>query len=131
MKGGNDEDDGEDDDEDDDENVSDEDGKDAVTAAINTISITQVPMEGGNDEDDDEDDADDGDTDDALDDNAFTKITTIDNTTTTIITSITAATISLWSGTNKKRDVSTGPLARPFAHSLAPLTSLTPSLVGK
>ena len=29
---------------------------------------------------------------------------------------------ALWSGTNKKRDVSTGPLARPFAHSLAPLT---------
>ena len=29
---------------------------------------------------------------------------------------------ALWSGTNKNRDVSTGPLARPFAHSLAPLT---------
>ena len=28
----------------------------------------------------------------------------------------------LWSGTNKNRDVSTGPLARPFARSLAPLT---------
>ena len=27
-----------------------------------------------------------------------------------------------WSGTNKNRDVSTGPLARPFAYSLAPLT---------
>ena len=34
----------------------------------------------------------------------------------------------LWSGTNKNRDVSTGPLASPFACSL---TSLTPSLVGK
>ena len=32
------------------------------------------------------------------------------------------ATAALWSGTNKDRDVSTGPLARPFAHSLAPLT---------
>ena len=33
----------------------------------------------------------------------------------------------LWSGTNKNRDVSTGPLARPFARSLAPLTrSLAP-----
>ena len=32
-----------------------------------------------------------------------------------------------WSGTNKNRDVSTGPLARPFARSLAPLTrSLAP-----
>ena len=29
---------------------------------------------------------------------------------------------ALWSGTNKKRDVTTGPLARPFARSLAPLT---------
>ena len=29
---------------------------------------------------------------------------------------------ALWSGTNKNRDVSTGPLARPFAHSFAPLT---------
>ena len=29
---------------------------------------------------------------------------------------------ALWSGTNKNRDVSTGPLARPFARSLAPLT---------
>ena len=65
---------------------------------------------------------------------------------------------ALWSGTNKNRDVSTGPLARPFTRSLAPLTralapdcslrsrpplrslvrsfacsltSLTPSLVGK
>ena len=37
-----------------------------------------------------------------------------------------------WSGTNKNRDVSTGPLARPIARSLAPLTrSLTPSLMGK
>ena len=34
---------------------------------------------------------------------------------------------TLWSGTNKNRDVSTGPLARPFARSLAPLTrSLAP-----
>ena len=31
---------------------------------------------------------------------------------------------ALWSGTNKNRDVSNGPLARPFAHSLAPLTRL-------
>ena len=42
---------------------------------------------------------------------------------------------ALWSGTNKNRDVSTGPLARSFArtaHSFAcSLTSLTPSLVGK
>ena len=30
--------------------------------------------------------------------------------------------VALWSGTNKNRDVSTGPLARPFARSLAPLT---------
>ena len=29
---------------------------------------------------------------------------------------------ALWSGTNKERHVSTGPLARPFACSLAPLT---------
>ena len=29
---------------------------------------------------------------------------------------------ALWSGTNRNRDVSTGPLARPFARSLAPLT---------
>ena len=29
---------------------------------------------------------------------------------------------ALWSETNKNRDVSTGPLARPFARSLAPLT---------
>ena len=65
------------------------------------------------------------------------------------------ASIALWSGTNKNRDVSTGSLARPFAHSFALLTrslappcmlcsrtplcslvrslvtSLTPSLVGK
>ena len=34
---------------------------------------------------------------------------------------------SLWSGTNKNRDVSTGQLARPFARSPAPLTrSLAP-----
>ena len=32
---------------------------------------------------------------------------------------------ALWSGTNKNRDVSTGPLARPFARSLA---LLIPSL---
>ena len=33
----------------------------------------------------------------------------------------------LWSGINKNRDVSTGPLARPFARSLAPLPrSLAP-----
>ena len=30
----------------------------------------------------------------------------------------------LWSGTNKNRDISTGPLARPFPRSLAPLTRL-------
>ena len=35
--------------------------------------------------------------------------------------------IALWSGTNKNRDVSTGPLARSFAHSIEPLTrSLAP-----
>ena len=34
---------------------------------------------------------------------------------------------ALWSGINKNRDVSTEPLARPFARSLAPLTrSLAP-----
>ena len=34
---------------------------------------------------------------------------------------------ALWSGTNKNREISTGPLARPFAHLLAPLTrSLAP-----
>ena len=34
---------------------------------------------------------------------------------------------ALWSGTNKNRDASTGPLARPFARSLALLTrSLAP-----
>ena len=34
---------------------------------------------------------------------------------------------ALWSGTTKNQDVSTGPLARPFARSLAPLTrSLAP-----
>ena len=32
------------------------------------------------------------------------------------------AAAALWSGTNKNRDVNTGPLARPFARSLAPLT---------
>ena len=31
---------------------------------------------------------------------------------------------ALWSATNKNRDASTGPLTRPFAHSLAPLTRL-------
>ena len=31
---------------------------------------------------------------------------------------------ALWSGSTKNRDVSTGPLTRPFAHSLAPLTHL-------
>ena len=31
---------------------------------------------------------------------------------------------TLWSGTYKNRDVSTGPLARPFARLLAPLTRL-------
>ena len=37
--------------------------------------------------------------------------------------------IALWSGINKNQDVSTGPLARPFARSLAPLTrSLARSL---
>ena len=37
-----------------------------------------------------------------------------------------------WSGTNKNRDVSTWPLARPIARLLAQLTrSLTPSLMGK
>ena len=57
-------------------------------------------------------------------------------------------TTKLWSGTNKKTDWSTGPLARPFARSLVPLirslaahyllrsrarslTLLTPSLVGQ
>ena len=35
--------------------------------------------------------------------------------------------VALWSGTNKNRDLSTGPLARPFARSLPPLTrSLAP-----
>ena len=37
----------------------------------------------------------------------------------------------LWPRTNINPDLSTGPLARPFARSLAPLTSLSPSLVGK
>ena len=36
-----------------------------------------------------------------------------------------------WARSTKNPDVSTGPLARPFARSLAPLTSLTPSLVGQ
>ena len=41
---------------------------------------------------------------------------------------ISGATGALWSGTNRNRDVSTGPLARPFARSLAPLTrSLAPN----
>ena len=31
---------------------------------------------------------------------------------------------ALWSGTNKNRDVNTGPIARPFALSLTPLTRL-------
>ena len=31
---------------------------------------------------------------------------------------------ALWSGSTKNRDVSTGPLARPFSCSLAPLTRL-------
>ena len=31
---------------------------------------------------------------------------------------------ALWSGTNKNKDVSTRPLARPFARSLAPDCSL-------
>ena len=36
-------------------------------------------------------------------------------------------TTALWSGSAKNQDVSTGPLARPFACSLAPLTcSLAP-----
>ena len=35
--------------------------------------------------------------------------------------------VALWSGLNKNRDVSTGPIARPFPRSLAPLTrSLAP-----
>ena len=36
-----------------------------------------------------------------------------------------------WDRTAKIWDESTGPLARPFTRSLAPLTSLNPSLVGK
>ena len=35
--------------------------------------------------------------------------------------------IPLWSGSTKSRDISTGPLARPFARSLAPLTRLLAS----
>ena len=34
---------------------------------------------------------------------------------------------ALWSGTNKNRDVSTGPHARPFVHLLAPLTRSLPA----
>ena len=36
--------------------------------------------------------------------------------------------VVLWSGTNKNRDISTGPLARPFTRSLAPLTRSLRSL---
>ena len=36
-----------------------------------------------------------------------------------------------WARSTKNPDAKTGPLARPFTHSLAPLTLLTPSLVGK
>ena len=35
---------------------------------------------------------------------------------------------ALWFGTDKNRDVSTGPLARPYARSLAPLTHFAHSL---
>ena len=43
------------------------------------------------------------------------------------LSSFDSAATALWSGTNKNRDVSTGPLARSFARSLAPLThSLAP-----
>ena len=35
-----------------------------------------------------------------------------------------AACVAQWARTNKNRDVSTGPLARPFARSLAPLYGL-------
>ena len=35
-----------------------------------------------------------------------------------------AVTLALWSRTNKNPDVSTGPLARPFANLLAPITHL-------
>ena len=38
---------------------------------------------------------------------------------------------TLWARTTKDTDWSTGPLARRFARLLAPLTLLTPSLVGK
>ena len=45
------------------------------------------------------------------------------------IANVESTAIALWSGTDKNRDVSTGPLTRPFARSLAPLTrSLTRSL---
>ena len=37
-------------------------------------------------------------------------------------TMLPSATGALWSGTNNNRDVSNGPLGRPFACSLAPLT---------
>ena len=43
-------------------------------------------------------------------------------TATTAAASAHHTTAALWSGTNKNRDVSTGPLSRPFARSLAPLT---------
>ena len=55
------------------------------------------------------------------------KNTTAIATATAIAYSDAIATATLWSGTNKNRDVSTGPLARPFDRSLAPLTrSLAP-----
>ena len=38
---------------------------------------------------------------------------------------------ALWARLTKNPDCSTGPLARPFARSLAPLTSFTSSFVGK
>ena len=41
-----------------------------------------------------------------------------DDVPTTTTTGSFSTTTSLWSGTNKNRDVSTGPLARPFARSL-------------
>ena len=40
-----------------------------------------------------------------------------------------AATAALWSGTNKNQDISTGPLARLFAHSLVPLTRFAGSIL--
>ena len=39
-----------------------------------------------------------------------------------------AAVSALWSGTNKNRDISTGPFACPFARLLIPLTHFTHSL---